>query len=126
MPSQPETAAKIVLHNNFTIYQGRKGQAIIECARPQDWGNKQRYVYRTYYYEATIGGQVYAHHCYCWTDAQDLEEWQYPAFFAPCVAQLLMPGTPEEERGQRYLGEEDFWNDDWGPRPPYFDEFSEN
>lgn len=126
-PPTPQEQELTILHNNFTIYHSkRKGKpALMEHARPQDWGDP-KYTYRSYYYEATIAGQKYGHHCHCWTDAPALEEWEYPSFFAPCVVQLLMPGTPREEVGRRYLGEEDFWNDEWGPRPPYFDEFSEN
>lgn len=87
--------------------------------RPQDWGHP-RWAYFRFRFEWTLRETHYINHAHCWTDLT-LEEWRYPVLFSSLIVQILQPGEYEQFCDRSHLKEDDFWSEDWGPRPPFFD-----
>lgn len=110
----PPTPLKPV-NNCWTIYSEGASEdvpAMAQIGRPQDWGDP-RWMYRTY----TLEAQGYRNTVHCWID-QQMGEHEHLETFAPLVAQIMLPGWPVEISGRDYLGEDDFWRDEWGEMPP--------
>lgn len=118
----------IEVHNAYSIYTlnedgSEADPALLVYFRPQDWGNPQKWHYEYFRLEWTTESEHYINHAHCWTDLK-LPRHEYPQLFAQCITQIMMPGSKAELCGQTCLGMDDFWSDDWGPLPPYFDEES--
>lgn len=41
--------------------------------------------------------------------------------FASIIVHIATPGTNPKLCGTDYLDEDDFWSDQWGEMPPYFE-----
>jgi hypothetical protein len=117
----------IEVHNAATYYalddDGELAdQIIVEYARPQDWGNQQRWHYEFFKLEWVYNNKKYINNCHCWTDYKDPAPKEgYPSFFSHAIASIFIPGRAAEECGRDYLGEDDFWSEEWGKMPPYYD-----
>lgn len=101
------------------------GREQILCyhGRPQDWGNP-----RWKYYKFTLidHGAGYENECHCWLDTSYKKPEGTPGeLFASLITMILRPGTPVNKCSNEYLDEEDFWNKEWGPRPPWIPEEEE-
>lgn len=119
----------VEVHNAWTIYglnsDGTLAEKpIAQLSRPQDWGDS-RWHYERFRFDWITESAHYIHHVHCWTDLQLAERGEYPMLFAQLIVQIAMPGTNPKLCGREYLGEDDFWNDDWGELPPYFDPYDD-
>ncbi len=118
-------ATVIEVHNAYTIQEveevrtGAKEQ-FLQFSRPQDWGNP-RWHYEQFKFEWIRSDKHYINHAYCWTDLPEPEQG-YPSLFGEIIAvYIMMPGSRAEECGRSHLKEDDFWDEEWGEMPPYFD-----
>jgi len=114
----------IEVHNVWTLYgMNRDGteskDKLAQFSRPQDWGDP-RWVYHRFTLTWEVDGTRYVNHAHCWTDLQR-PKFQYPQLFASLFAQISIPGEPPEFCGNKFLHEDDFWQDKWGPQPPVFE-----
>lgn len=115
----------IKLTNVWTVYRlnpdgSEAEQGFAELSRPQDWGNSDKWLYKTYTLHAEIKGQKYINEAHCWAE-KPIEEHKHLEMFSGLIATILMPGTPVELCSNTHLSEDDFWNSKWGKLPPYFD-----
>lgn len=126
------TALDIVeVHNVWTIYglnsDGTPSDVpIAQMGRPQDWGDSERWHYERFRFDWITEEVHYINHAHCWTDLQLNERGEYPMLFAQLIVQIAMPGTNPKLCSREYLGEDDFWNEEWGELPPYFDPYDED
>lgn len=106
------------VNNCWTIWEEmlEDGHRLATMGRPQDWGNP-RWMYRVYILEA----QGYRNIVHCWTDAP-LNEYQHLERFAGVICQIMLPGWEVERSTREFMHEDDFWMDEWGKMPPYFQE----
>lgn len=125
--TEPTASLRVIeVHNVWTIYTdyteevtGSPGKSKLAMhSRPQDWGHP-RWVYRRYRFEMEANNTRYINHFHGWTDAK-LDPASYPKFFSSLLVQIFMPGCIPELCGKDYLGEEDFWKEEWGVRPIAF------
>ena len=118
---------KIVeVHNVWTIYNSNSdAPPIAQMSRPQDWGDSVRWHYERFCFEWIQETTRYINNAHCWTDLK-LERHKYPMLFASCVVQIFMPGECFQLCGMDYLDKDDFWNQEWGHKPPYFDRLEED
>lgn len=108
-----------VVATAWTIYAAgvKEGDSPLAClGRPQDWGHP-RWHYQRYVFE----GWGYRNECHCWIDVA-LDDEDHANIFAPLFIQVTFPGLRPELCGKDYLDQDDFWQDAWGPPPPYLDE----
>lgn len=116
----------IEVHNVWTIYASDSDNPpIAQMSRPQDWGNKERWHYERFYFEWILETTRYINHAHCWTDIK-VERGEHPMLFASLIVQIAMPGANFKLCGMDYLDEDDFWSEQWGEMPPYFDPYEEN
>jgi hypothetical protein len=54
-----------------------------------------------------------------------MEPQEYIQFFASLITYIMLPGQDEWKCSREFLGEEDFWLDTWGPKPPIHDDNAE-
>lgn len=103
--------------NAFAIHWNDKpGEAHwCELRRPQDWGHP-RWMYRKYVLEAM--GCRHEAHCYADKALSDLDHLQLFSSLLTTIAQTYPP-TRREVCDRSHLQEDDFWEESWGPRPPY-------
>lgn len=125
-----EIVELIEVHNPWTIYgineDGSEAeQPTASPSRPQDWGDA-RWHYERFKLEWETSGKRYINHAHCWTDIQLTQPRTYPHLFASLIVTILMPGQKAELCGRDYLGEEDFWDEEWGPMPPVYHDPDEN
>jgi hypothetical protein len=125
---KPPAKRLVEVHNRWTIYwlnpDGTPAEHPLACAtvRPQDWGNPGwKYFYFKWEWVNGPDNTHYINHFHAWTD-RPLETWEYPKFFAPLLSQIMTPGDPPELCGRDYLHPDDFWSEEWGPQPPFFDD----
>ena len=115
----------IELHNAVAIYGLNEDgseveQPIMSFYRPQDWGNPKRWHYEFFRLEWVHKNKKYINNCHCWTDLKN-PKGGYPLLFAEGIAMILMPGHSPQECGRDYLRGDDFWCEEWGEMPPYYD-----
>lgn len=108
--------------NCWTIYapEDKEKTALAEFGRPQDWGDP-RWMYRKY----VLSTDAFINEVHCWIDRQ-IKEYEHLETFAPLIAQILLPGLQPEICGRDFLAEDDFWLEEWGKQPPYFDDGDED
>jgi hypothetical protein len=126
--TEPTQQSEIVeVHNAWTIYgteaNGKEArQPLAMHGRVQAWGDPRWFYHRfDFVWLSAPDGKQYINHAHCWTDLKR-EPGEYANLFAPLIAQILMPGTPPELCGRDYLHEDDFWQEEWGPQPPFYDD----
>jgi hypothetical protein len=115
-------AAKEV-HNVFALYSDDEGgDSLLGLgSRPQDWGDP-KWKYKTIQTEMSIDGQAYRYTAHFWftenyTDGEFMQQgWVQQMVFSP-----YLPGADKELCGRDYLEEEDFWQDEWGKMPPFYE-----
>jgi hypothetical protein len=125
-PGEPDFIQEV--HNVWAVYENPEGDTpLAEHARPQDWGDPRWHYekFRLEWQHTTADGEVarYINHAHCWTEIR-LELYQYPEHFASLIVQIMYPGSHPKLCGREYLEENDFWEEEWGKQPPYFDEES--
>ena len=118
----------IEVHNAYAVHGLDEDGDVVDqplCIyfRPQDWGHP-RWHYERFDFAWIQEETHYINHAYCWTDVP-MERSRYPAFFAPLIGQIFMPGSKPQECDRSHLRGDDFWDDDWGETPPYYDPFEE-
>ncbi len=118
MTDQPVTE----VHNVWTIYGlnddgSETKEPLAMLSRPQDWGHP-RWSYHRFDYTWHTEHGTYINHVHGWTDLKR-EAHQYPSLFAALIVMVLQPGTDPQLCGRAYLADEDFWDNAWGPRPPF-------
>lgn len=130
MMTQPTSEIETVeVHNAVTIYglneDGSEAeQPIMSFFRPQDWGDSKRWHYEFFKLEWHTQGKIYINNCHCYTDLKN-PEGGYSLLFAQGIAMILIPGHPAQECGRDYLCQDDFWSEEWGEMPPYYDSYEE-
>ncbi|GIK36603.1 MAG: hypothetical protein BroJett011_04360 [Chloroflexota bacterium] len=125
--STPPAAPEIIeVHNAWTIYgtnaDGSEADVpLVMHGRVQTWGDP-RWIYHRFDFEwlSAPSGKIYVNHAHCWTDLKR-EPGEYANLFANLIAEILMPGTSPQLCGRDYLDDDDFWFEEWGPRPPFWD-----
>lgn len=117
---------KIEVHNVYTLYElnpdgSASEQAALSFFRPQDWGDPKRWHYHQCRIEFESNQVTYINNCHLW---QEVERSGVEAFqvIASSLFMVLMPGEKQELSGNTHLDTDDFWCDDWGRTPPYYDE----
>lgn len=114
------------VHNVYTLYSdaeenGNKFMSV--SSRPQDWGDP-RWNYHFVKFETKLDNTIYINNAHLWTTEKfDLQELM--ANFGQAIALVMVPGRPPEICDRSYLQEDDFWCEEWGELPPYF-EFQED
>jgi hypothetical protein len=104
---------------NGKLAKAKEPESMAFLHRPQDWGDpKWHYIECDFTW--STGGTRYVNHFHGWTDIPRENGHAYLELFAPLIVQILLPGCQPELCGKEYLDEEDFWNTNWGPRPPFF------
>jgi hypothetical protein len=124
LAAEPTSGPENSTVNCWTIYREGDNQ-LAQIGRPQDWGNQARWMYDVYFLEA----HTYRNEVHCWLELLDGEELQpqdHLDWFSTLVTQILIPGTPRHESDRQYLAEDDFWDEAWGPAPPFYDEEDED
>lgn len=114
---EPEVSLKPI-NNCWTIYADGSSEEIPAMAtlgRPQDWGDP-RWTYGCFVLEAN----GFRNTCHCWIDLP-LKPHELLQQFATLMTQIVQPGHPVELSGRDFLNEIDFWRDEWGVMPPYYD-----
>lgn len=113
------------VHNCYTLYEldedGSKAERPLLCFnRPQDWGDPERWNYHYCKIELESNGEKYINHCHIW---QEAKRHTIPACqtIAPSLFMIMMPGQPRELCDRSHLDHDDFWWNEWGKRPPYFE-----
>ena len=116
------------VHNIYTLYEldedgSQAEREIISFARPQDWGDPERWHYHTCTVQFELpdreGGRTrFVNHCHLWQEVKrsPVEAYQQVSEY---LFMVMMPGQPEEECGRSHLREDDFWLEEWGEMPPY-------
>ena len=120
----------VEVHNVWTIYGIDSDGSEVEepsasPSRPQDWGDP-RWHYELFKFEWLTGSKQYINHAHCWTDLKLNSPHTYPHLFASLMVTILRPGRKPELCGWEYLEEEDFWDPEWGPMPPVYEDPDEN
>ena len=115
----------VEVHNCWTVYglhaDGTElEQPVAALSRPQDWGDP-RWYYERFCFERIVKNKHFISHAHCWTDIKQ-QPFEYPHLFAPLIVQILIPGNNEKLCGRDYLDTDDFWCDEWGPMPAYYEE----
>lgn len=116
----------IEVHNVYALHAKDETASpndpiFIEFSRPQDWGDP-RWHFERFKFEWMREDVHYINHAYCWTDMPKPEHG-YPALFGDIIAiWILQPGRKPQLCGKDYLHPDDFWLEEWGEIPPYFDE----
>lgn len=112
------TTETIEVHNIYTLYEDGEESLLSISFRPQDWGHP-RWHYHFCKIEVIINGQNYINHCHVW---QEVERSTVDAFqkISPALFLIGMLGITPELCGRSHLSEEDFWCDEWGQMPPYY------
>ncbi|BAY34193.1 hypothetical protein NIES2107_60980 [Nostoc carneum NIES-2107] len=122
---QPQTKKPTTeVHNAVAIYGVNEdgtlaNTPIAEFARPQDWGDKERWHYEFFRLEWHTDKELFINNCHCWTDIKN-PETGYAQLFAPGICMILIPGNKPQLCGRDYLDEDDFWSEEWGEMPPYY------
>ncbi len=125
-PQTDNAVTEVIEVHNVATYYGlnRDGspakQIVVEFSRPQDWGNKQRWHYEFFKLEWVHKGKRYINNFHGWTDLKNPQNG-YPELFSQCISMILMPGKPAQICGREFLNEDDFWREEWGEMPPYYD-----
>ncbi|BAT56394.1 hypothetical protein NOS3756_53990 [Nostoc sp. NIES-3756] len=128
--TQPTSEIETIEVHNVAAYyclddDGEPAETgMVMFARPQDWGNQQRWHYEFFRFEWTHKNKKYINNCHCWTDIKD-PEGGYPLFFAQSIVSVFMPGTIPQHCGREFLRGDDFWSEEWGEMPPYYDPYEE-
>jgi hypothetical protein len=107
-----------IVTNAWTIYAAgvKEDESPLAClGRPQDWGDP-RWHHQRYVFE----GFGYRNECHCWVDIP-LDDKDHVNLFAQLLIQVTYPGLQPQLCGKDFLDEDDFWRDEWGPQPPYYD-----
>jgi hypothetical protein len=115
---------KIELHNAWAVHglnpDGTEAEEpLATVGRPQDWGDP-RWSYHCYRFEQTIGDTHYIAHVHCWTDLVR-QDYEYAQLFAMLIVSPILPGQIAQLCGREFLDEEDFWQSEWGPQPPFYE-----
>jgi hypothetical protein len=113
---------QVKVHNVcWAVYTAEdpKVQPIAELHRPQDWGDP-RWMYRFYILAYFLNGEAHANHVHIWHEGH-IPEYQLLSESAGLIAMSLEPGVAVELSGRDFLDQDDFWLDDWGKMPPYWD-----
>jgi hypothetical protein len=113
------------VHHAWTIYgldsDGNELPNLVPIyCRPQYWGHP-RWIYHRYLFEWRTLDQPFRSFCHCWTDLKR-ELREYPLLFANVIVLIMVPGRPFQLCGRDYLAQDDIWFDEWGPKPPYYNE----
>jgi hypothetical protein len=116
----------IDVHNVYTLFElDEYGNEVKEkflsiTTRPQDWGNKDRWHYHTCTIRFEQNGTRYINHCHVW---QEMERSTFEALEAISSAlfHVYRPGTPIELCDRSHLHRDDFWIEEWGEMPPYYE-----
>lgn len=113
----------VEVHNAYAIHgldeHGEEvDPAYLIYFRPQDWGDPQRWHYERFRLE-WFSDKHYINNAHCWTDLK-MPRHEYLHLFCEAIVQILMPGSKAELCGREYLAEDDFWDEEWGLMPPYY------
>lgn len=116
----------IEVHNVYAVYAldadgSEVDEPVAMYSRPQNWGSP-RWHYERFRFEWITEDKHYINNAHCWTDLKLEQRGQYPGMFSQLVSQIMMPGSDPRLCGREYLDEEDFWDDSWGPIPPFADD----
>lgn len=119
-----EQAPMVEVHNAWTIYgtdeDGSESDDKMACfERPQNWGDPCWH-YEKVTLDWTAGGTRYINHAHLWTDVQRETPMEYLKLFAGLIVMINIPGGPAHVCGREYLAEDDFWAEEWGPLPDFY------
>lgn len=114
----------IKVHNVYTLQELSEDGTLSDNPlliffRPQDWGDAKRWHYHQCQVQFSLSGTTYINNCHIYQEVERnlVEACQA---IAPYLFMAMMPGTPEQIAGKSHLTEDDFWSDEWGDLPPYY------
>jgi hypothetical protein len=115
------------IHNLYTLYELNDDGSILEelllCfgTRPEDWGDP-RWHYHQCKIMLTQKNEQYILHCHLW---QEVKRNTISAFktIGTTFLSTYQPGEYPELCGRSHLSEDDYWSEDWGEKPPYYNEY---
>ena len=86
--------------------------------RPQDWGNKTKWTHLA----VTLQAGEYTNHVHIWYQKPDASQHEILEAASALICTILLPGLCPELCGDNFLDEDDFWDEDWGAPPEFFNE----
>ena len=112
------------VHNVYTLYSAADDDEFDKnflsvSSRPTDWGNP-RWNYYFVKLEIKYSNTIYINNAHLWTT----EEFNIPELtgtFGSALGMIMQPGKPPEICDRSHLKEDDFWCEEWGEMPPYFE-----
>ncbi len=109
----------VEVHNVYTLYESEEGEAdILSMYRSQDWGDP-KWHYEFIKLEWKYKGILYIQNAHVWTTSS-MTPPEILGRLGEYVGMIAQPGRAKELCDRSHLDEDDFWCEEWGEMPPYY------
>ena len=115
------------VHNVYCLYSNadeEKNNFLSISSRPQDWGDP-RWNYHFVKLQIKHSNTIYINNAHLWT-TEELNIPELTGTFGGALGMIMQPGKPPEICDRSHLQEDDFWCEEWGEMPPYYEKSFED